>query len=135
VVLIGGGHLLVEGAVAIAQVAGLSDEVIGLTIVAIGTSLPELATSIVAAMRGHGDIAVGNVVGSNIFNVFLILGASAFAGRLTGTLGDLTLQLAMLGGVTLMATIGMVARRTIGRVEGLILLVGYIAFLTALVVL
>jgi cation:H+ antiporter len=135
VVLIGGGHLLVEGAVGIAQVAGLSDEVIGLTIIAIGTSLPELATSIIAALRGHGDIAVGNVVGSNIFNVFLILGASAFAGRLTGTLGDLTLQLAMLGGVTAMATIGMVARRTVGRIEGLIMLAGYIAFLTALVLL
>jgi cation:H+ antiporter len=75
--LILGSRWLVDGAVTIAQHFGFSQLVIGLTVVAIGTSLPELATSMVAAMRGERDIAVGNVVGSNIFNILLVLGLSA----------------------------------------------------------
>ena len=72
-----GGDLSVEGAKEIARFFGLSEALIGLTIVAFGTSLPELVTSVIAAKKGESDIAVGNVVGSNIFNVFLIIGASA----------------------------------------------------------
>lgn len=72
-----GGDLAVDGAKEIARAFGLSEALIGLTIVAVGTSLPELVTSIVAARKGESDIAVGNVVGSNLFNIFLILGASA----------------------------------------------------------
>ena len=72
-----GGHFIVESAVAIARTLGISEAVIGLTLVAVGTSIPELATSVVAARKGNADIAVGNIVGSNIFNVFLILGLSA----------------------------------------------------------
>ena len=68
---------LVHGATQAATTVGVSERVIGLTLVAIGTSLPELATSVVASWRGHDDVAVGNVVGSNIFNVLGILGASA----------------------------------------------------------
>ena len=75
--LVLGGNALVRGASELARVAGLSPLVIGLTVVAFGTSAPELATSTAAALRGQGDIALGNVVGSNIFNVLLILGASA----------------------------------------------------------
>jgi cation:H+ antiporter len=75
--LVVGSGLLVEGAVVTARALGVSELVIGLTIVAAGTSLPELATSIVAAARGERDIAVGNVVGSNIFNILLVLGMSA----------------------------------------------------------
>ncbi|HMM58910.1 MAG TPA: calcium/sodium antiporter, partial [Candidatus Rifleibacterium sp.] len=74
VAMIAGSKLLLHGSVAIAKVAGISDEVIGLTLIAAGTSLPELATSVVAAMRGKSDIAIGNVVGSNIFNILGILG-------------------------------------------------------------
>jgi len=77
VVLVVGAQFLVSGAVSIAEAAGLSEAFIGLTIVAIGTSLPELATSVVAALRGEGDIAVGNVVGSNVFNLLGILGLSS----------------------------------------------------------
>lgn len=132
--LIGGGHLLVEGAVGIARSAGMTDRLIGLTIVAIGTSLPELATSLIAAVRGHGDLAVGNVVGSNIFNVFLILGASGLAGSIRADLGDLVLDLAALGLMTVVAAIAMATRRTIGRLEAIVLLLGYVAFLTALAV-
>jgi cation:H+ antiporter len=130
--LIGGGHLLVNGAVGIARVAGLSDQLIGLTIVAIGTSLPELATSVIAAIRGHGDIAVGNVVGSNIFNVVLILGASGIAGSIQAPLGDVVLELIALGAMTLIATVAMATRRTVGRLEAIVMLLGYVAFLSAL---
>ena len=73
-----GGELTVRGAKSIAQLFGMSEALIGLTVVAIGTSLPELVTSVVAAMKGKADIAVGNIVGSNIFNIFWILGISAF---------------------------------------------------------
>lgn len=130
--LIGGGHLLVSGASGIAEVAGISDQIIGLTIVAIGTSLPELATSVIAAVRGHGDIAVGNVVGSNIFNALLILGASGLAGRIHMPIDELGLELVALGAMTLIAAVSMATRRTIGRVEALVMLVGYVVFLCLL---
>jgi cation:H+ antiporter len=130
--LIGGGHLLVTGASGIAKVAGLSDQMVGLTIVAIGTSLPELATSVIAALRGHGDIAVGNVVGSNIFNVALILGASGLAGAIETPISELVVELIALGGMTLLAAIAMATRRTVGRVEAIVMLLGYVVFLSLL---
>jgi cation:H+ antiporter len=77
VVLMVGAQFLVDSAIKIATWAGISEAVIGLTIVAVGTSLPELATSMVAAFRGHRDIAIGNVIGSNIYNIFAILGLTA----------------------------------------------------------
>ncbi|MDD4352395.1 MAG: calcium/sodium antiporter [Candidatus Gracilibacteria bacterium] len=77
VLLFVGGKVLVDNAVILAKLAGMSEALIGLTIVAVGTSLPELATCVVAALRGHNDIAIGNVVGSNIFNVFWVLGLTA----------------------------------------------------------
>jgi cation:H+ antiporter len=77
VLLTVGGKLTVNGAITLATALGLSEALVGLTVVAIGTSLPELATSVVAARRGKADIAVGNIVGSNIFNIFWILGVSA----------------------------------------------------------
>ena len=77
IVLVIGARLLVDNAVLIAQTFGVSEAVIGLTIVAVGTSLPELATSVIAAFRKHTEIAVGNVVGSNIFNIFSIIGITA----------------------------------------------------------
>ena len=76
--IIYGGDLTVDKATVVAKLWGLSDRFIGLTIVAIGTSLPELCTSLVALMKGENDIAVGNVIGSNIFNILFILGASSF---------------------------------------------------------
>lgn len=72
-----GGKLLVNQAIILAKLAGLSEMLIGLTIVAVGTSLPELATSVIAAIRGQSDIAIGNIVGSNIFNIFFILGITS----------------------------------------------------------
>ena len=79
--LVLGSNWLVDGAVTIAAALGISQLVIGLTVVAAGTSLPELATSLIASMRGERDIAVGNVVGSNIYNILLILGMAAVLGN------------------------------------------------------
>jgi cation:H+ antiporter len=75
--LVGGGQLMVTGAVRMAEIFGISEAVIGLTIVSVGTSIPELATSMMAAYRRNSDIAMGNVLGSNLFNIFFILGSSA----------------------------------------------------------
>lgn len=130
--LVCGGHLLVTGASGIAKVAGLSDQLIGLTIVAIGTSLPELATSVIAALRGHGDIAVGNVVGSNIFNVLLVLGASGLAGSIRTPIGDLLVEFTALAAMTLIAAVAMATRRTVGRLEAIVMLLGYVLFLSLL---
>ncbi len=81
--LVGGGKAVVSGAVSLAAWLGLSESLVGLTVVAVGTSLPELATSVVAAYRRNTDIAVGNVVGSNIFNVFFVLATTVVVGPLT----------------------------------------------------
>lgn len=91
--LLVGSHLLVQNAVFIARVLGVSEMVIGLTIVAAGTSLPELATSIIAAFRKERDIAVGNVVGSNLFNILGVLGMSAIAASKPLSIGDASLRL------------------------------------------
>lgn len=130
--LVVGGHLLVEGAVGVAREAGMSDRLIGLTIVAIGTSVPELATSVIAAVRGHAEIAVGNVVGSNIFNALLILGTAGLVGDMRAPLAALRLDLIFFGGLTAFAAVAIATRRKIGRLEGASLLLGYLAFLSAL---
>lgn len=83
--VIGGGHLMVEGAVDVAHIMGISDAVIGLTVVALGTSVPDLTASAVAAKKGHGDIAVGNALGSVMFNTYMVMGAAGlFAGPVNG---------------------------------------------------
>jgi cation:H+ antiporter len=130
--LVFGGKVFVEGAVGVALGAGMSERLVGLTIVAVGTSLPELATSLIAALRGHSSIAVGNVIGSNIFNVLIILGGAALARPLTGRLGAMWVDLAFLGALTALAAIAMRTERTIRRVEGIALLLMYVAFLLAL---
>ncbi|WP_437909645.1 calcium/sodium antiporter [Sorangium sp. So ce327] len=131
--LIFGGKVFVSGAVGVALGVGMSERLVGLTIVAVGTSLPELATSMIAAARGHSDIAVGNVVGSNIFNVLIILGAAALARPLAGSPAGMAVDLAALGGVTVFAAIAMRTERVLRRAEGAALLVMYAAFLAALI--
>ncbi len=130
--LVGGGRALIEGAVGIATTAGMSPRVIGLTIVAVGTSLPELATSLLAAGRGHADIAVGNVVGSNIFNILLIGGASAMTAPIVAPIGSVAIDLVAMGALTVFAVAAMRTRRKVDRVEGAVLVLGYVGFLTAL---
>lgn len=127
-VLLGGGHLFVESATRIAQTHGISERVVGLTVVAIGTSLPELATAIIAARRGNSDIAVGNVVGSNIFNVFLCLGATSALNPIQVTTSLFVGDLAALGGITFLGLVFLRNARTITRVEGGILTACYALF-------
>jgi cation:H+ antiporter len=133
-ILVLGGHLFVGAATAIARDVGVSERVVGLTIVAIGTSLPELATSIVAARRGHSDIAVGNVVGSNIFNVLLCLGVAGTTGNIVGRLSTLAVDLGVLGAMTVAAIVFLRSERLMRRWEGLVLLTAYLAFLGYLIV-
>jgi cation:H+ antiporter len=126
-VLLVGGNLFVRGAVSLAQVLGFSERVVGLTLVAVGTSLPELITSVIAARKGHSDIAVGNVVGSNIFNVFLCLGAAGLAGPIGKPLAALSFDLLALGAMTVLAAVFIRSERTITRAEGAAALTAYLA--------
>lgn len=129
--LIIGGKILVTGAVDIASAWGMSEKVIGLTIVAIGTSLPELATSIVAAIKGKTDIAVGNVIGSNIFNILLILGITSFIKEipLVGTI-NYDLLIMLLASFLLFITAFTFRRNKVDRWEGIIFLLIYAGYLT-----
>jgi cation:H+ antiporter len=127
-VLLLGGNLFVGGAVSAAKALGMSERLVGLTIVAVGTSLPELSTSVIAARRGHSDLAVGNVVGSNIFNVFLCLGLSGLAGPAGAPLSRVAVELGMLIVMTVLAVIFIRTERTIRRSEGAVALACYIAF-------
>ena len=130
--LICGGKVFVDGAVGIATHVGMSERVVGLTIVAIGTSLPELAASLVAVLRKQSGIAVGNVVGSNIFNVLLILGSAGLVRPIEASLRALRLDMGMLVGMTLLGATAIRVERDISRVEGALLIIGYVAFLIAL---
>jgi cation:H+ antiporter len=134
VVLLVGGYLFVDGSVSVARSLGMSDRLVGLTIVAVGTSLPELVTSVIAARRGHSDLAVGNVVGSNIFNTFLCLGAAAFAGSVAAPLPTLGLDLAALIIMTALAAIFIRTERIISRREGATAVLLYVLFAVITVV-
>lgn len=127
--LVWGGDKFVDGASGIASGLGMSDAVIGLTIVAAGTSLPELATSIVAAVKGKPELAVGNVIGSNIFNVVVVLGISGVITPLPfGSIGNFDL-LTLLGASIAFYLFGWFFKtRTITRLEGAILAAGYVAY-------
>lgn len=122
-----GGELVVDSACRIAETFGLSQTFIGLTIVALGTSLPELVTSMVAAGKGENDLAVGNVVGSNIFNILLILGASA-------TITPIALEVTavydtlILIGASLAVYVSAIGGHKIDRREGAMFLLAYLAF-------
>ncbi len=132
--LIIGGDRFVAGASDIARGMGVSDAVIGLTIVAVGTSLPELAASVAAALKGNSDMALGNVIGSNVFNIFLVLGAAATVRPLP--LGDVTaVDLGTLMGASLLFWIcgWLIGRRTITRGEGVMLTALYVAYMAWLV--
>ena len=133
--LIGGSNLFVEGATQIAAALGVSDAVIGLTIVAMGTSLPELATSVVAARKGNSGIAIGNVLGSNVLNILLILGVTGLISPMH-IQGITTVDLAMLVVSMVLLLIFSFTKYTIARWEGAVLtalFVGYVAWLIATV--
>ena len=132
--LIIGGNFFVDGASGIARGLGVSESIIGLTLVAGGTSLPELATSIVAALKKNPEIAIGNVIGSNLFNIFFVLGCSASITplRLTGiTNFDLWV---LVGASLLLWLFGIFfGKRIITRLEGSILILCYIAYTVVLI--
>lgn len=125
--LVGGGECLLRGAVGLAARARLSPAVIGLTVVAAGTSVPELAVSAVAAVQGKVDITVGNVVGSNIFNITFILGLAALVRPLAITGNTIKLEYPVLAVVTLLC-VAVCDHGAVHRLDGVLFLVIYVAF-------
>ncbi len=133
--LVLGGKLLVDNAIIIATFAGLSEAVIGLTVVAVGTSLPELATSIVAALKKEADIAIGNIIGSNIFNVFWILGVTSIIAPLPSpeTFGVDALM-AIFATLLLLGGLFVGKRNILYRWEGSLFILVYISYIAYLLV-
>lgn len=134
-ILVLGARWLVNGSIVLAQVLGVSDTIIGLTIVAAGTSLPELATSVVATMRGERDIAIGNVVGSNIYNLLAILGLAGLftPGGLVVAPSMFNFDLPVMIAVAIACLPIFFTGYTIARWEGLVFFGGYIAYTAYLV--
>lgn len=136
-VLLGSSRLMVWGAIEIAQTLGIDDIIIGLTIVAVGTSLPELASSIAAVRKNQHDIAIGNVVGSNVFNTLAVVGASALVRPIATTPDILSRDMVVMSGLTAtLLIIAFVSRPTprISRLVGVVLLFLYAAYTTLLIV-
>ena len=129
--LVVGGELIVESAVDLATRIGVSESIIGLTVVALGTSLPELATSVIAATKHNSDIAMGNVIGSNIFNVFFVLGVSALVHPLPAYNGVvIDAWTAVFGSILVWIFLRLTKERELKRWAGAILLIVYAAYLT-----
>lgn len=132
--LIGGGQLFVNGASGIARSLGVSESIIGLTLVAGGTSLPELATSVSAALKKNPGIAIGNVIGSNLFNAFAVLGASATINDLPlGGITNFDFMTLITASVLLWVAGFFVGKRTITRPEGIFLVLCYVGYTTYLI--
>ena len=128
--LVVGGELIVNNAVTIAKSWGISESVIGVTVVALGTSLPELATSAMAALKKNTDLAIGNVIGSNIFNVFFVLGLSSLINPLS-SYENIQVDAAMATGSSLLLLIFIIIsrKRSINRIEGITMLAIYGTYL------
>ena len=132
--LIFGGQLFVDGATGIARNLGVSESIIGLTLVAGGTSLPELATSIVAALKKNPEIAIGNAIGSNLFNIFFVLGCSASITPLhLNGITNFDLFTLVRSGILLWLFGLFFAKRTITRIEGGIMVLCYVAYMVVLI--
>jgi cation:H+ antiporter len=130
--LVLGSHWLIDGAVDVAMAFGVSEAVIGLSLVAVGTSLPELATAVVAALRRHSDVALGNVLGSNVFNVFAILGGASLFAPIPVAPQILQVDVWICLAATLLVGVLLKSENRLSRSEGSLLLaayVGYIAYL------
>ncbi|MTJ05837.1 MAG: calcium/sodium antiporter [Sediminimonas qiaohouensis] len=132
VALIAGADMLVEGAVSIALSFNVSDAVIGLSLVAVGTSLPELATAIVAAIRRHSDVVLGNVIGSNIFNILAILGATVMIQPIEVAARFREIDTPVMLGASLLLAGLLFATKVIGRGWGGLMLVAYLVYLVHL---
>lgn len=132
VLLFAGAEALVRGAVSIAREFGISEAVIGLTIVAVGTSLPELATSLVAAIRRHGDVALGNIVGSNIFNILGILGIAAIIKPIPVSANFPAFDVPVMVVTTFALLVILLAKLPLGRIAGAAFLTAYVVYTLAL---
>ncbi|HUU39631.1 MAG TPA: calcium/sodium antiporter [Desulfatiglandales bacterium] len=131
-ILICGANYLVDGSIRLAGIIGVSEAIIGLTVIAAGTSWPELATSIVAAFRKHPDIAVGNIIGSNIFNIFGILGISSLLSPITGA-GINFVDVYVMIALSIILLPLMWSGFELKRWEGLVLIGGYIGYIYHLI--
>lgn len=129
VLIIVGAMMLTDGSVAVAQKFKVPEFIVGLTIVAVGTSMPEFTVSFMSALAGKGDMAIGNVVGSNIFNILLILGVCALASPIVFTKSNIRLDIP----ICIVATVALLGvtllNQDITRIEGILLLCGYIAMI------
>ena len=131
-VLLGGAQLLVAGAVSVARAVGLSEFIIGVTLVGVGTSLPELATSVAAGMRRQADLLVGTIVGSNVFNILGALGLSALVRPIAIDASLLRFEFSALIGFTLVTAFFLYTEKRLVRWEGAFLLCGYVTFIALL---
>jgi len=132
--LFAGAKFVVDGAVDLATMLGVSQSLIALTVVAAGTSLPELATSAVAAYKKNNDIAVGNILGSNIFNIFLILGASASVRPITlQPKSNIDIGVAVLASFALFVVMFSGKKQVLERWEGAIFIILYVAYIAFLI--
>ena len=127
--LVGGAQAMVTGAVSLAQQWGVPESVIGLTLVAFGTSLPELASSIVAAFKRQTDIILGNIIGSNIFNVLAVLGATAAVQPIQASLQSVRIDLWIMLALTVALFVLMLRGTRLGRRGGALLLSSYVAYI------
>jgi len=131
--LLAGARLIVTGAVGLAEMLGVPAHIVGLTVVAVGTSLPELATSVAAARQGQTHIALGNVIGSNTFNVLFVTGAAAMVRPLVVP-GDVSgLDMPLMLAISVVFYVMLVTGRRLSRAEGAVLLALYVGYLTWLV--
>ncbi|MBC8240786.1 MAG: calcium/sodium antiporter [Alphaproteobacteria bacterium] len=130
--LIYGSHLLIEGATALAVAAGVSETTIALSLIALGTSLPELATSLVAAIRRHGDVAIGNVVGSNLFNILGIMGITSMVAKVPIPDQIIYYDLWIMLSATILITPFVLHGRTISRRYGAFLTLVYVVYVLSL---
>lgn len=130
-----GGKLTVDAAVTMAKLFGISESLIGLTILSVGTSLPELVTSIVAAKKGEADLAIGNVIGSNIFNIFLILGITSTIKNIPVTVNGL-IDIFVLMGVTIYTFLSLFIfeKHKLGKLEGISLILIYVIYIIYLII-
>ena len=131
--LLGGADTLVDAAITLARAYGISEVIIGLSLIAIGTSLPEVAMAVVASLKKHSEMVIGNILGSNIFNILLILGATALIRPIPVSQRVLAIDLWVLLAATLLLAFFLLKRSTIARLSGLLMLGIYCLYIGSLV--
>jgi cation:H+ antiporter len=124
-----GSELLVYNAITIAKSFGISEFIIGVSVVALGTSLPELVTSVIAILKGQSSISVGNLIGSNVFNIFAVLGITSAVNPLEADSFLIAIDLPIMLGVTLLTGVFLLISKQLGRIEGLLLITIYILYI------